>query len=256
MKTSKPTSQADVTPVTLNDASTAWIIKTNSLYSLPLSFYFWQVLGLVLSGSLFLWLSSNEQLDWFISNYWFDPVGQNFPWENNYWLDLLSHRLLKITIISTAVMALLWGIYRRNGRVITTMLLFGIGPLVVGVLKAFSAHSCPWDLVEYGGKAISYVLMGTTPVGAGPGHCFPGGHASSGFAVMALFFLFYPEQPRLAMLCWLLGMGLGMLMGFGQIMRGAHFLTHNLWAGWWVWLSQLTLFWMISGFCRRDKGTE
>ena len=143
MKTSKPTSQADVTPVTLNNASTAWIIKTNSLYSLPLSFYFWQVLGLVLSGSLFLWLSSNEQLDWFISNYWFDPVGQNFPWENNYWLDLLNHRLLKITIISTAVMALLWGIYRRNGRLITTMLLFGIGPLVVGVLKAFSAHSCP-----------------------------------------------------------------------------------------------------------------
>lgn len=25
-------------------------------------------------------------------------------------------------------------------------------------------------------------------------------------------------------------------MGFGQIMRGAHFLTHNLWAGWWVWV--------------------
>ncbi|OVZ97945.1 phosphoesterase [Yersinia frederiksenii] len=256
MKTNKSTAQSDVVASILNNTSTAPIIRTNSLYSLPLSFYFWQVFGLLISGLLFLWLSRNEQLDWLISNYWFDPVGQNFPWENNVWLDLLNHRLLKQAIISAAIVTLLWGIYRRNGRLITTMLLLGVGPLVVGILKAISAHSCPWDLVEYGGKSFSYVLMGTAPVGAGPGHCFPGGHASSGFAVMALFFLFYPERPRLAALCWFVGVGLGMLMGFGQIMRGAHFLTHNLWAGWWVWLSQLTGFWIISGYYNRDKGTK
>ncbi|RXA98329.1 phosphatase PAP2 family protein [Yersinia sp. 2105 StPb PI] len=256
MKTNKSTAQSDVVTSILNNTSTAPIIRTNSLYSLPLSFYFWQVFGLLISGLLFLWLSRNEQLDWLISNYWFDPVGQNFPWENNVWLDLLNHRLLKQAIISAAIVTLLWGIYRRNWRLITTMLLLGVGPLVVGILKATSAHSCPWDLVEYGGKSFSYVLMGTAPVGAGPGHCFPGGHASSGFAVMALFFLFYPERPRLATLCWFVGVGLGMLMGFGQIMRGAHFLTHNLWAGWWVWLSQLTGFWIISGYYNRDKGTK
>lgn len=256
MKTNKLPAQSNATMSILNNTSTVQIIRTKSLYSLPLSFYFWQVFGLLISGLLFLWLSRNEQLDWFISNYWFDPVGQNFPWENNYWLDLLNHRLLKLSIISAAVVTLLWGIYRRNGRLVTTMLLLGIGPLVIGILKATSAHSCPWDLVEYGGKSLSYVLMGTAPVGAGPGHCFPGGHASSGFAVMALFFLFYPERPRLATLCWFVGASLGMLMGFGQIMRGAHFLTHNLWAGWWVWLSQLAVFGMISGFYRRDKGTK
>lgn len=85
------------------------------------------------------------------------------------------------------------GIYRRNGRLVTTALLFGLGPLVIGILKATSAHSCPWDLVEYGGKALNYVLMDTAPPGAGPGHCFPGGHASSGFAVMALFSCFTPN---------------------------------------------------------------
>ncbi|PPS58283.1 hypothetical protein CRX72_12715 [Pantoea sp. BRM17] len=36
-----------------------------------------------------------------------------------------------------------------------------------------------------------------------------------------------------------LGVALGLLMGFGQVMRGAHFFSHNLWAGWWVWLAQL-----------------
>ena len=76
------------------------------------------------------------------------------------------------------------------------MLLIGIGPLVVGILKATSAHSCPWDLIEYGGKAMSFPLFGAVPALPGPGRCFPGGHASSGFAVMALFFLFYPQRPR------------------------------------------------------------
>lgn len=161
VKISKTTRQASTGPSTLNNRSTVPTIKTISLYSLPLSFYFWQVFGLLLVGLLFLALSRSEQLDWLISNYWFDPVGQNFPWEHNKWLDLLNHRLLKMALIATAIAALLWGIYRRNGRLVTTALLFGLGPLVIGILKATSAHSCPWDLVEYGGKALNYVLMDT-----------------------------------------------------------------------------------------------
>lgn len=235
----------------LNQSSTTPQIKTTALYSLPASFYRWHVFGLLVSGLLFLWLSRSEQLDWAISNDWFDPASGRFPWQNNYWLDLINHRLLKQLVIAGAVPALLWGIYRRSPRLIVSMLLIGIGPLVVGILKATSAHSCPWDLIEYGGKAMSYPLFGTVPAMPGPGRCFPGGHASSGFAVMALFFLFYPQRPRLAYWCWFGGVALGMLMGFGQVMRGAHFLTHNLWAGWWVWLSQLAIYWTVSGYFHR-----
>jgi len=235
----------------LNQSSTASQIQTDALYSLPTSFYRWQAFGLMVAALLFIWLSRNEQLDWAISNYWYDAASQRFPWQNNYWLDLINHRLLKISVIAGAVLALFWGIYRRNARLIVAMLLIGIGPLVVGILKATSVHSCPWDLLEYGGKAMSFPLFGTTPAFPGPGRCFPGGHASSGFALMALFFLFYPQRPRLAYWCWLGGITLGMLMGFGQIMRGAHFLSHNLWAGWWVWFSQLAVYWCISGYFRR-----
>ncbi|MEX2976098.1 phosphatase PAP2 family protein [Serratia fonticola] len=235
----------------LNQSSTASQIQTDALYSLPASFYRWQAFGLMMAALLFIWLSRNEQLDWVVSNYWYDAASQRFPWQNNYWLELINHRLLKISVIAGAVLALFWGIYRRNARLIVAMLLIGIGPLVVGILKATSAHSCPWDLLEYDGKAMSFPLFGSTPAFPGPGRCFPGGHASSGFAVMALFFLFYPQRPRLAYWCWLGGITLGMLMGFGQIMRGAHFLSHNLWAGWWVWFSQLAVYWCISGYFRR-----
>ncbi|VTR22804.1 PAP2 (acid phosphatase) superfamily protein [Serratia fonticola] len=140
----------------LNQSSTASQIQTDALYSLPASFYRWQAFGLMMAALLFIWLSRNEQLDWAISNYWYDAASQRFPWQNNYWLDLINHRLLKISVIAGAVLALFWGIYRRNVRLIVAMLLIGIGPLVVGILKATSAHSCPWDLLEYGGKAMSF----------------------------------------------------------------------------------------------------
>ena len=131
--------------------------------------------GLLISGLVFLWLSRNEQLDWAISNSWYDPASGHFPWQNNYWLDLINHRLLKQIVIVGAVLTLFWGIYRRSARLIVTMLLIGIGPLVVGILKATSAHSCPWDLIEYGGKAMSFPLFGAVPALPGPGRCFPAG---------------------------------------------------------------------------------
>ncbi|MNW19852.1 hypothetical protein D3C71_2200080 [compost metagenome] len=31
-------------------------------------------------------------------------------------------------------------------------------------------------------------------------------------------------------------------MGLGQMARGAHFLSHNLWSGWVVWLVAVLLF--------------
>lgn len=194
MKISKTARQASISPSTLNNSSTTPTIKTISLYSLPLSFYFWQVFGLLLVGLLFLALSRNEQLDWLISNYWFDPVGRNFPWEHNKWLDLLNHRLLKMTLITAAIAALLWGIYRRNGRLMTIALLFGIGPLVIGILKATSAHSCPWDLVAYGGNALNYVLM-DTPTGYWPWSLFSWWSCFQRFCGHGTVFLVLPRTP-------------------------------------------------------------
>ena len=192
--------------------------------------------GPLISGSVFLWLSRNEQLDWAISNSGtIPPAGisvakqllagsdQPPPAEAN------SDRRGG----TDAVL----GIYRRSARLIVTMLLIGIGPLVVGILKATSAHSCPWDLIEYGGKAMSFPLFGAVPALPGPGRCFPAGTpraVSRSWRCFSCFIRSVRASPRW---CWCGGIALGMVMGFGQIMRGAHFLTHNLWAGWWVWLT-------------------
>lgn len=226
----------------LNKPETKRVIRREALYPLPADFYFKQSVLLVLSAMFLIWLSRSESWDMAISQMWYDPLTRRFPWKDNVWLDVINHRLLKDLVIGGGVVLLIAGIVRRQWHWVLVALLMGIGPLVVGVLKSSSAHSCPWDLVQFGGHAVSYPLFGAIPENSGPGRCFPGGHASSGFSAMALFFLFWPRRPRLAWCCWWGALGLGAAMGFGQIMRGAHFMSHNLWAAWWVWLTQCVIF--------------
>ncbi|MBK0001802.1 phosphatase PAP2 family protein [Erwinia sp. S38] len=226
----------------LNKPETKRVIRREALYPLPADFYFKQSVLLVLSAMFLIWLSRSESWDMAISQMGYDPLTQQFPWKDNVWLDVINHRLLKDLVIGGGVLLLIAGIVRRQWRWVLVALLMGIGPLVVGVLKSSSAHSCPWDLVQFGGHAVSYPLFGSIPENSGPGRCFPGGHASSGFSAMALFFLFWPRRPRLAWCCWWAALVLGTAMGFGQIMRGAHFMSHNLWAAWWVWLTQCVIF--------------
>lgn len=220
--------------------------KPHTLYRFSSRFYYWQLFILIVSGVFFLWFAREETLDHALTTMWFDPVSHSFPLQNNRWLELINHQLLKYVVIGLGVGLLATGLVKRRMQLVSSALLFGLGAAVVGALKSFSLHSCPWDLVEYGGKAIGYPLLGAVSFFSGPGHCFPGGHASSGFGLMALFFLLYPTKRRIAW--WALGfaiiMGLG--MGYGQVMRGAHFFSHNLWTGWWVWATQVSAYCLLS----------
>lgn len=226
--------------------------KTKPLYPLPVRFYVNQFIVLLVLAAVFTWLSRDETLDRVLTGYWFDAASQHFPLQQNALLDLLNHRLAKYLTIALAAGTLLYGIWRRNAQLVTGALLMGLSTAVVGILKATSHHSCPWDLVEYGGKALSYPLFDPAPAGSGPGRCFPGGHASSGFMVMGLFFAFWRERPRLAWGMVAAGIALGLGMGYGQVMRGAHFFSHNLWAGWWVWFSQVVAYGLVSAWFAKE----
>lgn len=238
--------------VSPSELSTLPINKTKRLYRLPARFYGYQLFVLIALAVLFTWLSRDESLDRWLTGFWYDAATHHFPLQQNPLLDLLNHRLAKYMAIALAVIALVYGAYRRNARLVTAALLMGLGALVVGALKSMSHHSCPWDLVEYGGKAVSYPLFSAIPADSGPGRCFPGGHASSGFMVMGLFFAFWRERPRLAWTFVALGAALGLLMGFGQVMRGAHFFSHNLWAGWWLWFSQVLVYGLVSTWFAKE----
>lgn len=106
----------------------------------------------------------------------------------------------------------------------------------VSALKSLNHTSCPWDLSEFGGVAqyaSHWRLLFASDGGAG--RCFPGGHASAGFAFLGGYFAFRHAAPSLAR-AWLGGAVLaGLALGLTQQLRGAHFMSHTLWSGWICW---------------------
>lgn len=119
------------------------------------------------------------------------------------------------------------------------------GLLLVTLAKHRSQTSCPWDLQAFGG-AVPWVSHWAWRVAdGGPGHCFPAGHASAGFAWLAGWFAWRDVDARVARRWLLAALAAGLVLGLGQQWRGAHFASHTLWTAWlcwaWAWCGQWLL---------------
>ncbi len=108
---------------------------------------------------------------------------------------------------------------------------------VVPLIKRGSLTSCPWDLAEFGGAAqyISHWRWGVAD--GGGGHCFPSGHATTAFAWFSGSFALRRSFPALARK-WTWGvLAVGLLLGGVQLLRGAHYVSHTLWAAGLCWVA-------------------
>ena len=122
--------------------------------------------------------------------------------------------------------------------------------LAITLIKGFSKTSCPWDLQVFGGLARYVSHWDWFQIDGGGGHCFPAGHASTGFAFMAAYFsLRHSGVPaaRLWLVCALLA---GFVLGLSQQIRGAHFMSHTLWTAWLSW----TVGWVSVALLNRLRG--
>ncbi|HWK51622.1 MAG TPA: phosphatase PAP2 family protein [Steroidobacter sp.] len=113
---------------------------------------------------------------------------------------------------------------------------------LVGLLKTLTNVDCPRDLSEFGGRFPFIHLFEHRPADLRHAQCFPAAHASSGYALLALYFLFR-ERSRVAAR-WGLAAGvlLGLTFGIAQQARGAHFVSHDVWSAMLVWTVSLTLY--------------
>ncbi len=150
--------------------------------------------------------------------YWFHDVAQN------------SARVLFGLCVMMVFLPL--GVFKRLRKADRVHLVVAtlVAALVVVAIKQISKTSCPWSLAEFGGAAnyVGHWQWGVND--GGGGRCFPGGHASSGFAfVAAAFWLRLASRP-LGMAVWLGASIAGSVLGVVQQMRGAHFFSHTLWA--------------------------
>lgn len=102
-------------------------------------------------------------------------------------------------------------------------------PALVGFGKSTTNIFFPSEIRRYGGDVPYVRLFEAHPAQAGEtrrGHGFPAGHASGGFALIALAGL-RPER-RWRLFGWALGLGAGWWMGGYQMLKGAHYLSHTV----------------------------
>ena len=108
----------------------------------------------------------------------------------------------------------------------------------IALLKVGSHTSCPWDLHDFGGVArYASHWAGWLHGDGGTGQCFPAGHATTGFAFVGGYFALRHDLPRLARVWLWTALVVGLVLGLGQQLRGAHFMSHTLWTGWLCWMT-------------------
>jgi membrane-associated PAP2 superfamily phosphatase len=165
---------------------------------------------------------------------------RGFALRDAWLLSAVLHDGLRHTMTGAWLLLIVWALWpglrlpRRERWLVVA--LAGLALLAVNLIKNASLTSCPWDLQAFGGTAdqVSHWARGLAD--GGPGRCFPGGHASSGFAFVALSlpWLQAPdgvgERRRDVGLRWLAAaLFIGLLAGAVQTARGAHFPSHTLW---------------------------
>jgi len=167
---------------------------------------------------------------------------QGFALQHAWLLERVLHDGLRRTMVLAYLLLCAWALWggwprsalTRRERV-SVALLVGLSLLAVNLVKNGSHTSCPWDTQDFGGAVrwVSHWAWGQAD--GGPGRCFPGGHASSGFAFLALALPWLAPAPgvqrrREVGLRWLaVALAIGLIAGVVQTLRGAHYPSHSLW---------------------------
>jgi len=175
---------------------------------------------------------------------WVENLFYNFhthKWlidENNKILDLIFYSGIKKVLIVFALSFLIALVFFKNTPIvkeykkgILIVVLSAIFvPVIVGGLKKYTNTPCPNDLKIYGGEYPEIKVLSSypknSPLKCKHIRCWPAGHASGGFALLALFFLFKSQKNK--KLSLFLALSVGWAMGLYKMLIGDHFLSHTI----------------------------
>lgn len=171
-----------------------------------------------------LWLADQvyawEGRHWSLQSHW---LSEQVLHTGGRWASTLAWVGVLVAWLAT-LLHVRWRAWRRPLGYLVLAVLLCTG--LVSALKSFSRIDCPWDLARYGGTRAYHGLLQVRA--DTPGRCFPAGHASAGYAWVALFFFFAEVRRNWRGRALAIGIGLGLVFGIDQQLRGAHFLSHDL----------------------------
>ena len=176
-----------------------------------------------------------------------------FPFQRSdsyeFWAHWLPRKLAAFTFFAL-VLTLLIPRAGKNWRDWYLPLWLGVFAMLtatslIGHLKASTGIYCPLQHAQYGGS-VHEDYVGPLPLRIDEGgRCWPAGHATNGLAFIALYFSFLMAgRQRLARFSLATALIAGQALGLSQVVRGHHFLSHQLWSTAICWFVPLLLFWL------------
>lgn len=197
-----------------------------------------QIVSSVITLILVIIFFENTNADIWIQNYFYNF--QTNEWiinKNNPILKLFFYDGIKKLLILFAVSILLSLVFFRKkiiikkykkGLIIVLLSAIFI-PLFIGSLKAISNTPCPCNIIHFNGKHPNIKVFENYPknyIQTSKNKCWPAGHASGGFALMSLFFLFKSSLNKKRALTGALIVGWS--MGTYKMVIGDHFISHTI----------------------------
>ncbi|NIE73419.1 phosphatase PAP2 family protein [Pantoea sp. Ap-967] len=227
-------------------------------------------LPLLLAVVTFLAFDLTE-LDRWLSNLLLDPVSGQFPLLHDAWFEKVTHKWPRIlpnwtgeAALIGSLLSLIWPLlvkypnasitrglnkarispllqfttrYRRD--LFYVVVAFALCTTVIHYLKSHTSVYCPVETTLYGGSQarVEWYQNFRWFSEAGEGRCWPGGHASSGFTLMALYFVALRHRWQHARTLLVAVLLIGFVYGTTRVLQGWHFMSHTFWAGIFVWFT-------------------
>ncbi len=190
---------------------------------------------LAVAASLVLMAGNGDQ---WLADQLYRWEGGRWAFRDAWWTTHVIHRggknlstLAAVLVILALLRACLDARWKPLRRPLLYLLLaVGLSTGVVALLKSMTQMDCPWDLERYGGLRPFIGLFESRPVVLGHAACFPAGHASAGYGWVALYFFSLQVRPRWRWAALAVAVATGLLFGFSQQLRGAHFFSHDVWS--------------------------
>jgi membrane-associated PAP2 superfamily phosphatase len=183
------------------------------------------------------WLINLLKLDLLLAQWMFQLEGNHWALRQHWFFSEVLHQqgrtasiLILVGVLSLAIVSQLHSILKPYRR---TLLYLVIAPVCASGLVSLGKQTlgvdCPWSLEPFGGQ-LPYRPLLEQLFNPGNGACFPAGHASAGYAWLALYFACAHIKPQWRHAALAISLGSGVLFGFTQQLRGAHFLSHDIWS--------------------------
>lgn len=219
---------------------------TGELFFTPF-FYKKQWLVLFLSA-LILWLLFDyTSLDMWLSTPYYDFKNQIWPYKYSKIVLFIYHNSKTLIYFYSGTLFILFLLsfwqtllapYRRT--FLFLILCIAVIPLEIGILKAVFFKSRPDQVFEFGGT-MPHVDLFHFLWNEHDATNWPGGHASGGAALLSLYFPLRQRSAKWGYFAIAFALFYWFVMSWTQVMRGQHFMSHNLWTLWFAWLTILLI---------------